>query len=211
MQYESTAKKFLEACKEHKVQTSWAAATTNDMKYLYITPMENFAELDKSPFADMSKAMGEDFGKMFEDFDKCYDSHSDYIIALDETLTYMPDGISMTQEGQNYRKWFYMYYKPENGGKLREGMKAVKDLFTSKNSPEHYRVYSSAFGCPESFYLVAISYKDEIDAATKSKANEKLLGTYEERWEVFSKVMNNIDRMEEYTGEMRPDLAYSPN
>jgi len=208
MEYEKITKEFNAACVEHNAQTSWVTAVTDNFKYLYISPLENFAEIDERPFADMAKAMGDDFGNMFTEFNKCYDSHNDYVIVLDEALTYMPDGISMTQEGHNYRKWIYMYYTPENAKKMKEGMKAVKELFSSKGSTNHYRIYRSGFGCAESFYLVAISAKDEIDGATKAKANEAILGP--DRWETFSKVMNNITRMEEISGEMRPDLDYSP-
>ena len=207
-QYEETAKTFNEACKKYNPQAPWVTAMTDDFRYLYISPMENFADLDKRPFADMAKAMGDDWGKLFDEFDKCYDSHNDYVIVLDEALTYMPDGISMTQEGQDYRRWIYMYYTPENSKKVREGMKAVKELFASKGSKEHYRVYRSGFGCSENFYLVAVSAKDEIDSAVRGKANQEVLGP--DRWDTFNKLMNSITRMEEISGTMRPDLAYAP-
>lgn len=208
MQYEKVAKAFNDACNEHKPQASWVTAVTNDMKYLYISPIENMADLDKRPFADMAKKMGDKWTKMFEDFDKCYDSHKSYIIHLVEDLTYMPEGISMTQDGQNYRKWFYIYFTPSNAAKVREGMKAVKDLYTAKGSKEFYRIYRNGFGTSEDFYLVAVSAKDEIDGATRSKENEAVLGP--DRWDTFSKVMNYASRFEEYSGEMRPDLAYAP-
>ncbi len=60
MQYEKVATAFNDACNEHKLQTSWVTAVTNDMKYLYISPIENMADLDKRPFADMTKKMGMD-------------------------------------------------------------------------------------------------------------------------------------------------------
>jgi hypothetical protein len=120
----------------------------------------------------------------------------------------MPEGISMTQDGQNYRKWFYIYFTPSNAAKVREGMKAVKDLYTAKDSKEFYRIYRNGFGTSEDFYLVAVSAKDEIDSATKSKENDAVLGP--DSWDTFSKVMNYASRFEEYSGEMRPDLAYAP-
>ena len=208
-EYEKITKEFNDACKKYNAQTSWITATTSDFRYMYVTPIENMADLDKRPFTDMAKAMGEDFGKMFERFDKCYDSHGGYIIILDEELTYMPDGISQTQDGQNYRKYFYLYYTPENRAKLREGMKAVKEMFASKESKEHYRVYRSGFGNMDSYYMVAISSKDEIDSATRSKANDELLGP--DRYETFNKVMGYTSRFEEYSGEIRSDLGYSPS
>lgn len=208
MEYEKIAKEFNAASVEHNLQATWFTAVSSDLKYFYITPIENFAELDKRPFADMAKAMGDKFGDMFDRFDKCYDSHGTYIVLKDDELSYTPEGDSDASEEGNYRKWFYMYYTPENGDKIREGMKAVKEMFKSKNSKLGYRVYRNGFGQMESYYLVSVSAKDEVDAAQRSKANEEVLGP--DRWEVFSKVMNYTSRMEEYNGEMRPDLSYSP-
>ncbi len=207
MEYEKIAKEFNAACVEHNTPTSWSTAVSDDLKYFYITPIDNFAELDKRPFADMAKAMGDKFSGMFKRFDTCYDSHGTYIISLDDTLSYMPEGARESQEGQNYRKWFYMYYTPENSAKVRDGMKAVKELFESKGSKEYYRVYRNGFGSMENYYLVSISAKDEIDSAQRSEANKAVLGP--DRWETFNKIMKNITRMEEYSGKMRPDLDYS--
>jgi len=208
MEYEKITKEFNAACLEHNVQTSWSTAVSNDFRYFYITPIDNFAELDERPFADMAKAMGDKFGDMFDRFAKCYDSHGTYIMVRDTELSYMPEGATEAPEGENYRKWFYMYYAPENGDKLREGFKAVKELFASKGSKEYYRVYRNGFGSMENFYMVSVSAKDEIDSAQRGKANKEVLGP--DRWETFSKIMNNITRMEEYSGSMRSDLSYNP-
>jgi hypothetical protein len=207
-EYESIAKEFNDACKEHNPDTSWITVQMSDFKYLYVTPMENFAEMDKTPFKDMANAMGDKFGDLFDRFDKCYDSHGNYVVFLNESLTYMPDGISQTQEGENYRDYFYIYYKPENGKKIKEGMKAIKDMFQEKGSKSYYRIYHSGMGSMESYYIVAMSSKDEIDSAQKSKANTELLGP--ERFDVFKKMMAYAERMEDTDGKIRPDLAYSP-
>ena len=120
----------------------------------------------------------------------------------------MPDGISQTVEGENYRKFYYIYVEPENNGDMAEAMKGVKDLFASKNSASHYRVYRSGFGTMDTFYMVAISARDAIHMEEKSKANNELLG--EAAKPVFQKVMDLALRMEEFTGEVRPDLGYKP-
>ena len=207
-EYEKVAKEFVEACKKHNPKAPWVTAVTNDMKYSYISPMENFADLDKRQFADMSKAMGDDWGKMFQSFDKCYDSHNDYILTLSESLTYMPEGVSQTQEGMDHRRWIYLYYTPENSKKVYDALKGVKDLFASKNSKSYYRIYRSGFGCAENFYLVAISSKDESDEFLRGKANQEVLG--DDRKPIFANLMGSIARYEEISGEMRPDLSYAP-
>ncbi len=206
MDYEKTAKAFHEACLEHQPDGSWLAVSMDDFRYLYVTPMENFAELDENPMADMAKAMGDEFGKLFEGFNGCYDSHGDYIIRLDESLTYMPDGISQTQEGLNYRNFYFIHFTPDNEKALREGMKAVKEMFASKGSKNYYRIYRSGFGVMDSYYMVAMSSEDEVDAANKNKTNKELLGP--ERYETFQKVFGNASEMYEVTGNIRTDLSY---
>ncbi len=206
MEYEAIAKEFNAACKEHNVEGTWYAASSNDFKYFYISPIEKMADLDERPMADMAKAMGDKFTDMFNRFDKCYDTHGTYIILRDDELSYMPEGEVNAPADENYRKWFYMYFTPENGKKMREGMKAVKAFFKEKGSTEYYRVYTNGMGQMEQYYMVSVSAKDEIDSAKREKANREVLGP--DRWDVFSKVMNYTTRMEEYSGAMRPDLAY---
>jgi len=209
MDYEKASKEFTEACKKYNPQARWITVKTSDNRYMYVSPMENFAELDENPFADMAKAMGDSFGDMFKQFNTCYDKHGDYVLTLDEGLTYMPEGITQTPEGENYREFYFLYYTPENQGKLREAMKGIKDLFASKGSKEYYRVYRSGFGVIDSYYMVAVAAKDRIDSATRGKANDELLG--EGAKEIFGNLNNSIARFEEVSAWMRPDLYYQPS
>lgn len=208
MEYEKIAKEFTEACKTHKPETQWLAVAMDDFKYFYVTPVENFADLDKRPFTEMAKSMGDDFGKMFEKFDACYDSHGDYILYLNEELTYMPEGVDQAEEGLDYRDYYFIYHTPENASKMKEAMKAVKDMFAEKGSNNYYRVYHSGFGTMDAYYLVAMSSKDAIDSAQKQKANQDVLGP--DRFEVFNKVLAAASDWREATGNIRRDISYFP-
>lgn len=207
MEYETIAKEFNDASIAHNVQTQWITAVRDDFTYYYITPIKNMAELDEDPMEDMAKAMGDKFGEMFERFNKCYDSHGSYLMRSVDALSYKaPEGTDMSD--QNYRVWFMMHYKPKNAAKMKEGMKAVKELFESKGSKEYYNVYHTALGTMDNYYLVSIPAKGEIDSATRSKANQDVLGP--DRYKTFNKVINYTEKMEEFRGKMRPDLSYSP-
>ncbi len=206
--YIETAKAFHDACNEHQPEVSWITVATSDYRMMYVSPMENFAELDKNAFAGMAEKMGDKFGKLFSKFDECYDRHSGYVIVLDEELSYMPDGVSPVVEGENYRKFYMMYHTPSNHGKVKEAIKGVKKMFSDKGSKVYYRVYHSDFGAGEDYYMVAVSYVDPVDAANRGKANNELLG--EDAKAVFGKLMNSTERFEEFTGWMKPDLYYSP-
>ena len=167
------------------------------------------SDISYEGFASLQEAMGKEaFGKMFSDMDKCYTAHGDYIIHLNEELTYMPDGFTQTPEGQNYRRFYYLRTTPEHNAMLKEKMKAVKEFFAKKGSKMQYRVYQSGFGTMGNFYMVAVAAKDGISFETLGEENDAILG--DERKEVFGSMMKYVTSTEEVTGMMRPDLAYSP-
>ena len=209
--YEKTAKMFADKCKEYNIDMpGWILSQTMDFRYLYVSPIKSLSDISFESMGELREKMGaEAFDQMFADFDKCYTAHHDYVITMDEDLTYMPEGITQTPEGENYRKFWYLHTTPGKAKKLREKMMAVKELYQSKGSTSSYRVYKSGFGAPSDFYLVAVAAKDAITFETNGAANDKLLG--EEAQAVFSEVLKYITNIEEITGQMRPDLAYSPD
>ncbi len=59
------------------------------------------------------------------------------------------------------------------------------------------------------YYLAVISAVDAEDYAKKSKENEALLG--EEGKKLFDEMFSYVLKYETETGEMHPNLAYSPS
>lgn len=207
--YEQITKKLVSSMKEYNIQDmQWNAASTADGRYLYIQPIESMADLGKYPFASLAEKMGKEaVDNLFAKMDKCYDIEHDYVVKLNQDLTYMPDGVSITQDEQNYRKWHYLHVSPENRAEVKEKMKGIKDLFASKGSEMHYRVYNSGFGTRGEFYIVAVSAKDPVDYAQRSQQNQALLG--EEGKTQFDELFASLMKYEEFVGWMRPELAYS--
>jgi len=209
-EYEGIVKELLDMVKKHDIQdTKWITAVTNNSHYLFVAPIENYAVLDKPNFVSqlIEKEGQEKVSELFIKMDKCYDTELDYIITLNEELTYMPEGITQTPEGENYREFHYIYISPGNRSVVKEKMKAIKALYESKGSKTHYRVYNSGFGTDGEYYMVAIAAKDAEHMAQKGKANKELLGEEGQStmWDMYSNVM----RYEKVEAEMRPDLAYS--
>jgi hypothetical protein len=207
--YMAVSKDFNEACKKHNLEgVGWQVGSTITGRYFNISPIENMAELDKSPMAPLAEKMGEEaFMNLYKRFNECYDKHGDYIIYLNKELTYMPEGISTTTEGQNYRKWHYLHVTPNNIQNLKGKLKDLKALYTKKGSKEYYRIYHNGFGTMGDYYLAVISAVDAQDYAIKSKENEALLG--EEGKKLFDEVFSYVLKYETESGEMHPDLAYS--
>lgn len=209
-EYEKAALALSESMKEHNIQsTNWLAANTANQKYMFITPIENMADLDKNGFADLVEKMGKDeFANMMSGFDGCYDKHGDYVIYLIDELSYMPDGMTQTPEGENFRKFYYIYTSPEATGDMYEAMKEIKEVFAAKGSKLHYRVYKSGFGLMDNFFMVATSGKNSVDLVEKASENGKVIG--EEGKKAFDKMLKLCTRYEEILGWVRPDLSYMP-
>ena len=207
-EYVNITKDFNAACKKHNFEGAWNVAQLSNGKFLTITPIEKLGDIDDYSMAPLVEKMGEEnFSAIFDRYNKCYDKHGSYVVIRNNNLSYMPDGMSTTQEGLDYRKWHFIYVTPENRAEMAKNMKAIKELFASKNSKMHYRVYVNGFGQIGDYFLVVVSAKDAEDYAKRSKENRALLGPDSKA--TFDAVFNLASDYEEVTGGMRPDLSYS--
>jgi len=207
-EYVEVSKAFVAECKKYNLQNAdWTQIRLDNGTYLSFESIPNMAALDVNSFAPLADKMGKDnFQALLDRFNKCYDRHGSYNITRIESLTYMPDGAIAAQEGQNYRKYHYLYVTPSTSKMVAEKMKAIKELYAKKGSKEYYRVYHSGYGTLGEYFLVAISAKDEQSYAMQSDENEKLLG--DEGKNLLDDLFKNISRYDPITGYIRPDLSY---
>lgn len=208
-EYVSASKDFLAECKKYNIQNAdWTAIRLDNGTYLSIEAIPNMAALDVNSFAALSDKMGAaNFQALFDRFNKCYDRHGSYVVSLISNLTYMPDGAAAAMEGQNYRKYHYLYVTPSTSAIVREKMKAIKDLYVKKGSKEYFRIYHSGFGTLGEFYVAVVSAKDELAYAKQSAENDALLGN--EGKKLFDELFENISRYDPITGSILPDLSYT--
>ena len=211
-EYEAVLKEMGELIKEYPLEgVNMLVLRNNNNHYYYVSPISSMADLDKqTPIAQLyEKAGSEKVGKLLTRLDKCYDIEKDYIITLDADLSYMPNGLTQTPAGENYREHYKIYIAPENRDAVKEKMKAIKNLYVDKGSKLHYRVYKSGFGTESEYYMVSVAAKDEADMAAKATANDNLLG--DERKKMMLELFENVLRIEELEGEIRPDLGVQSN
>ncbi len=209
-EYEAVCKDLTSNLKKHNIQELNVIVTnTSDHRYLWVSPIASMADINFSAWETLSEKMGGTaMDDLFDRMNKSYDTEHDYVIHLDEELSYMPGGITQTPEGQDYRKFHYFHYTPGNEDAVREKSAAIKKLFESKGSKVHYRTYKSGFGNRGAFYMVAVAAKDATDYATKIAENNELLG---EEWpKIYGDFQASLLEYEMVEGQMRPDMAYSP-
>ena len=208
-EYVSACKEYAEACKKHNLQNAdFTTVRLDNGAFLTFETIANMAALDTDSSAPLADKMGkENFQALLARFNKCYDRHGSYVVTRIENLTYMPEGAIAAQEGNNYRKYHYLYVTPSTAATVGAKIKAIKDLYVKKGSKEYFRVYHSGYGTLGEFFLVAISAKDEQAYAIQSDANNKLLG--DELKPLMDDLLQNITRYDPMTGYIRPDLSYT--
>jgi len=201
-------KALLKAAKEHNMEgMEWLAFQADDNRVMYLTEIDNFAELDKNPFKDLQEKMGEEaFEKLFEPFAETFTKHGDYILNLDKEHSYMPEGMDQSMEGMNYRELVFYHIPPGKMDKAVEMAKAAKKLYEDKDSKAYYRLYRSGFGTMDSYFMVAVSGKDAASVEKMRKENGELLG--EEGEKLSSEIQKIFSKREVVTGHVKPEISY---
>ena len=204
-------KTLLNAAKEHKMKgMEWLIFQTEDNRVMYLSPIDDFAELDKNPFQDLKDKMGDEaFTKLFEPFTETYTEHGDYILRLDNELSYMPGGMNQTTEGENYRELVFYHIPPGNEDKAEELAKTAKELYAKKASKVHYRLYKSGFGTMGNYFMVAVSAKDASSMDKMRNENMELLG--EDGKALFANIQETMSKQEVVKGHIKADLSYLGN
>ncbi len=208
--HEIIDKELIGAMRQNEIQNfSWITLVTEDFRFLYISPIEKMADLDRDPFASLSQKIGQkETNKIFDKYKDTYEEHGDYILILDKSLSYQPGGINTTPVGKNYRHITLYHYTPANATKAEALAKKFLDLYTKKNSQMDYRLYRSGFGIMGSFFWVVTAAESPEDFERMREDNRELLG---QEWEsLYNQLSQTVSGIEVIRGYIRPDLGYQP-
>lgn len=208
--YEEYCTILADSCEKYDIkEANWTTISTDDLRYYSLSRIDNMGDLDNSRFSLLQENMGTDeFNELFDNFDNCYDSHYDYIIHLDNELSYMPAEIAEAQNNLEFRKLEFWYMTPQNLQKVLGLAKKFKKLYADKKSKEYYQVFRSGFGAQGQFIIVSISAKSAEDYERIRKANKELLG--EARTPIYNDLLKSIIKTESLNGYIRRDLSYTP-
>jgi len=207
--YEKISERLANLAEENQEEDSWNVLWTNDNKVFSITPVSGWEDLGKEFLPKTRAKIGDEkLGEIFQEFDKHYDDHQDYIITLSNNHSYMPDGMTTTPAGKNYRKNMVMFHKARDQEKVAEIAEKFKNLYTEKGSKSHYRVYFSGFGNEESYIMVASAASSAMEFEKQAEENRKLLGKDSKK--LWDELMQYVTKIEYTEGNMMPALSYVP-
>jgi len=205
-EYEAATKKFAETMSEHNaVEAAYLTVSLDDMRYLYVSAIENMAALDKNPMQGVAETMGqENFEKMMSGYNGTFESHKNYVINLNHDLSYNSGEIMM--EGVNFRHFDYYFITPGKWKAAKAIAKEWTELHASKNAPHGYRIYTGGLGT-EPMIMVVQWAKSAEDYYANQAENQKALGDTQD---LMERTMAVTRKLESYDGMIRPELSYQP-
>ncbi|MFC2084193.1 hypothetical protein ACFLS9_03975 [Bacteroidota bacterium] len=142
--YEEAINGFVNLLSENEVESwSFSCAQIDYYTYSYVIPVNDYEGLAKHfGFTEtmMEKVGKENFAKTMSKFDDCYASHKNYLIRLDQSLSYKGKYGLDPKEEINFRHYDYLFVLPGKEVEIMEVLKEWKELYESKNIEQGYRV-----------------------------------------------------------------------
>jgi hypothetical protein len=204
--YEAATKKFAATMSEHNAtDAAFLTVSLDDMRYLYVSAIDNLAALDNNPFEKVVEAMGEEgFADMMSGYHDTFETHKNYVINLSHELSYNSGEILM--EGVNYRNFTYYFVDPDKWQEAKAIAKEWTERHAAANAPHGYRIYTGGIGT-EPMIMVVQWAKNAQEYHANQAANQSALGDVED---LQNRTMAITRKMESYDGMIRPDLSYQP-
>ncbi len=210
--YEKAASNLAATIGKSGVTTvSYTAASMDNFTYIYFTPVENLAAVDKmgEGWSEVEKKVGKQaFDAAMNQFDGCYASHKNYLVRMRPELSYNPSHGSAPADGMLYRTWEFYYIHPGMEEEAENIAKEWVALNKKLGLPDGYRLYSGSFGSDTPLFVVSQSAKDAVDFATRQEAWMKKAG--DEGKALWAKTWKVIRKFDTHNGRIRPDLSVQP-
>jgi hypothetical protein len=211
MAYEAAGKDFLAALSEKKFNSPaliFNAYMTNDLHYLYIFPIANFASLDSS-YVEWEKAklaMGADRWAALErrSADASV-SYNEIVTMRRPDLSYAAANPRLKPDEQKYVRLDFYYLVP---GKQSEAEAIARDyaaLFKAKNITESYSIYLGVLGNDLPVLVAAVPARSAADQAAADERVNATLGA--DVLPLQARAMAITRRFERRDATFRPDLS----
>jgi hypothetical protein len=183
-EYTKASEGLVKLMKENNFQgLTFVAFWLEDNTFMYVSWLDNMAQLDKNPWQELSQLAGEEkTDAVMSAFGGTYNTHVDYIAHFHPELSYKAE--QLQEEGNIYREWDYFYYNEINQDRMMELAKEWKKLYEDNNLDIGYTVYSNGFGHEGPVLVIHRWAKDPVDMAERAQKTNQVLGdAAQQLWE----------------------------
>jgi hypothetical protein len=207
-QFEAGVKREIEL----ESPTPWAAFSTNDLHYYFLTPIQNYADIDSMDKADnewTAKVGKEKFDALMKSYEGTFEYFKAGVIRFLPDLSYAPKVTSPKPEEGNFISWGFASVEFGKGKEFRDVLKQWVALYDSSKIPMGWNTYVGVMGVEMPLYLWGerakspAQYWAEDEKAMKTIGEPKVM-------ELYKKTMALCRKFESKTGWARPDLSNKP-
>lgn len=208
--YESTSKQWVELMTEGGLDLPYVRASQqDDAHYLYLIPINSYADIDKFPTvfgAAVEKAGKEKWAKFLVENESCIVTHKDYVVRWSAEYSYIPKTPRLKVEDSKFIHWMYIRFKLEKRKELMAVLKEWKQLYESKNINSGYSIWQVEMGLDNDMIVLTEYFKDGADYySTMKEVSAQVKAEEDVLWAKMAPLLVEVKQKH---GNRRPDLSY---
>ena len=208
--YESTSKQWVEMMTEGGLDLPYVRASQqDDAHYLYLIPINSYADIDKFQgiFGSAIEKAGKDkWAKFLVENESTIVTHKDFVVRWSAEYSYVPQKPRLTRDESPFIHWMYFHYKLENRKEVMEVLKEWKKLYESKNISNGYSIWLVEMGLDNDMIVLTEYFKDGADFYSAQKEDNALMEA--EATALWNKMAPLLVDVKNKYGNRRPDLSY---
>lgn len=186
---------------------SFTAFRLEDNTFMFVSWLENMAQLDNNPWAALAQKAGEDkVQAVMSGFGGKYNSHIDYTAVFHPELSYKAE--QLQEEGNYYREWDFFYYNEIHQEEMMSIAKEWKKLYEDNNIEAGYTIYSNGLGHEGPVIVIHRWAKNRVEMAQNAQKTNQTMGEAAQKLWERTEVLGY--RMETKRGWLMPNLSYIP-
>jgi len=205
-EYEAAVKDLFAAMAKGKFSFPISGAVGTDLDYTFVTPIENFAALDKMR-RDVSQVF-EANPQIVERLSKTTESRTYFVIQGRPDLSYAPDNPRLQPDEIGFMHLDRYFIRPGTEAEAEATAKEWVKLYKRKYVSDGFRVSMAVTGADLPIVGVGVFAKDALDYQAQAKKLEGQLG--EDAQKLMERSLSITRRLETSDLTLRPDLSYQP-
>jgi len=210
-EFEAASKETLAEWSKHKYPYSFEGYFSEDMHFVFFTPLTNFAEIDSyyMVLEELKKKMGtERWNALWKRESAALDYLRSRIFYYMPELSYFPENPRLKPGEESFAVWSFYSVIPGREDEFEAVSKEWVTLHKEKNWQNGYKCYAGDFGADMPVYLVFWKTKSEADALINLEKSSNIFG--EEGKALEDKGTSLLRGLKMKRGWLRPDLSYTP-
>ena len=209
--YETAIKEFLPVLSENGYTGYWYAFVTEDMQYMYGSPVKDFSGIQQQwdGWAEFAEKVGMDtLQPHFDKFTGTYEYTENSVWRYRPDLSYASDPPKFDPDKDFFRSWGFVYVKPGMEQEFEASFKKFGDYSKEKGVEWAWETWVAEFGTEMPVYVYSEVAPSRGEFWTESEKLEKEIG--KDTMKIWVEMLPTVRRIEFVRGEYRPDLSYLP-